>query len=125
MIENEPSAVDQYNTCFEDIHSQQNEVEDSVFHAMLESFGFNNKDNDDKLSSTAVVTGAVVSKTCKSVNEDNIRQPIAMSKKEHQKIAVLELFKLTKALKQVFGPVRGVHGEYLTAQEVRQLTLHS
>ncbi len=37
------------------------------------------------------------------------------------KISVLELYKLPKQLRDVFGSVRGVHGEFLSAHEVRAL----
>lgn len=37
------------------------------------------------------------------------------------KIQVVELLKLTKTLRDIFGPVEGQYGEYLTSSEVRQI----
>ena len=44
-----------------------------------------------------------------------------MQGKNDSKIQVLELFKLTKHLRDVFGSVRGVYGDFLRPSEVRDL----
>lgn len=41
--------------------------------------------------------------------------------KNAHKVQALELFKLTKHLRDVFGTPRGEYGEYLRASEVRKL----
>lgn len=46
------------------------------------------------------------------------QQAAAMKGSGDMKINVLELFKLTKQLREIFGSIHGSHGEYLTAQEV-------
>lgn len=45
------------------------------------------------------------------------------SSKDDKKIAVLDLYKLTKQLKDVFGSIKGLHGEYLTSHEVSGYTV--
>ncbi len=70
----------------------------------------------------AVVAQRSVNTNSSTANDDGNQASSASSssssKKDDKKITVLDLYKLTKQLKDVFGSTKGVHGEYLTSHEV-------